>query len=197
MAQRIINRKHLFVFLAVLSSVFLTFAIHKIDKSLTCNVPATTPISYFEAYERASNYSAKGQKREFLSLYLWQSDEARQCYTLALANYNYALSLEPNHADALANRASTYISLAEYDKAIDDYRAVLEINSQDHYARLGIALAYEKSDQLELAVLAYEEAINFMKSSSYWTHFHPDAIDEVQTKLDNLHEIIQQQTPSD
>lgn len=186
--------KYSLVFVVILLSGIFAFAFNEINKRLSCDTFSTRPGTYSEAFKRADDYYSKGEKREFLSLYLWQSDEAKRCYTLAVDSYSRALRMEPHHADALANRASTYLSLEDYDKALADYRAVLELNPQDHHARLGIALAYEKSGQLESAVIAYQKAIEFMEASSYWTSFHPDSIEEYRTKLKNLQELIQRQT---
>jgi tetratricopeptide (TPR) repeat protein len=124
--------------------------------------------------------------REFLLLGLWQSDKAKQCYLMAIENYNQALNIEPDHADALSNRASVYMSISRYDNAIDDYLKVLDINPQEQHALLGIAQAYEESGQIESAVLKYEEAVQFMENSEYWTQLHPDLIEKYRTKLEHL-----------
>jgi len=85
------------------------------------------------------------------------------------------------------------MDLEQYNRAIDDYLKVLEINSQDQHARLGIARAYENGGQLEIAILKYEEAVQFMESSGYWTQLHPDSIEKYRAKLEYLQNTLQQQ----
>lgn len=184
------RKKHVFLFFGALLSVVLFFMV-TVGAGLTCDVFPEKPDTYMEAFERANDFYSRGEIKEFLYLYLWKPE---QCYALALEMYSRALGIEPNHADALANRASAHLKLEQYDKAIDDYREILEINPQDQHARLGIALAYEKSGQLELAVLEYEAAIVFMKGSGYWVQLHPDSINEYQMRLRNLGEILAQET---
>lgn len=185
-------RRYLPVFLGI---VLLALSVGAIERGFfSCAPPSKMPATYPETFEQASDYYATGAKREFFFfLYLLESEAARQWYSLAVDTYTHALSIEPAHRDALTNRANAYISLEEFDKALEDYRTVLEINSGDQHARLGIARAYEKSGRLELAILHYEEAIQFMKGSGYWTYFYPERIEEYQARLENLQEIAQKQ----
>lgn len=194
MFQRSMLKKHtLYIMLTILLSLTIIFTLRMVD--LTCNdFPGTAkmPKTYTEAYDQADDYYSKGEIRGFLYLYIWMPDKTKQCYQLAVNGYSRALSIEPNHRDALTNRAAAYMNLEQYDNAINDYLKVLEINSQDQHARLGIARAYEKSGQLEIAEIKYEEAVQFMKDSAYWTQLHPDSIKEYQTKLESIQETLQQ-----
>lgn len=173
---------------AVFLGLAVMLALQGVD--LTCDNNVETPTTYAEAFAQAYDYYDKGEKRGFLTLYLWQSEKTKRCYQLAANRFSLALSMEPNHRDALTNRASAYRSLEQYDKAIEDYLRVLEINSGDSYARLGIAQAYEKSGQLEQAAAQYEEALAFMRHSQYWLHLHPATIEETQEKLENIQEAL-------
>lgn len=194
MLYKFLPRKNmLFVLPAILLSLVIALIVYQVDKSLSCDVGQKTQETYIEAFDKGNDYYSNGEIREFLYLYLWKSDKTKQCYTLAVNSYSRALAIESEHTDALANRASAYISLGQYDKAIEDYLMVLEINPQDQYALLGIAQSYEKGGQLELAVLKYGEAVRFMESSEYWRKLHPDSIKEYQAKLDSLRKMLQQQ----
>ncbi len=161
-----VSKKYIRVILfVVLLSAAIVMTLRQVD--LTCNSSVEIPATYMEAFNQGYEYLAKGETRGFLSLYLWQSDKTKRCYQLAADSFSLAVSIRPNDRGALTNRAGTYLALEQYDKAIDDYLRVLEINAGDFYARLGIAQAYEKSGQLEQAAVKYEEALEFMSHSQY------------------------------
>ena len=73
--------------------------------------------------------------------------------------------------------------LGEYDKAIDDFLKILELNPDNQHARNGLARAYEESGDRETAVLKYEEAITFMENSDYWQQLHPTTIEAYRARL--------------
>lgn len=184
-----ISKRYLAIgLLAVFLGLAAMIALLRVD--LNCDIHVETPMTYADAYTQADDYYVKGEKRGFLTLYLWQSEKTKQCYQLAANRFSLALSMEPNHRDALTNRAAAYTVLEQYDKAIDDYLRVLEINSGDFYARLGIARAYEKSGQLEQAAVKYEEALEFMRHSQYWLQFRPETIAKTEERLENIQEAL-------
>lgn len=177
----------LFLLVTILSGI--TLLLYGIDRALTCDpsqATTGTPKTYLQAFDKGMKYSSKGQAREFLYLYLWKPNKAKQCYELAIRNYTQALAIEPEQRGVLLARAAAYTDAGQYNRAIDDFLKVLEINSQDQHARLGIALAYEKSGQLDMAILKYEEAVQFMESSEYWIQLHPDSIEKYRAKLEDL-----------
>lgn len=177
------------VLLVITLSGIIFLSLYEINRTLTCDpfqATIETPKTYLEAFDKGMEYSSKGQAREFLYLYLWKPDKAKQCYELAIRSYNQALAIEPEQRGALSARAATYMDARQYNKAVDDFLKILKINSQDQHARLGIASAYEKSGQLDIAILKYEEAIQFMESSEYWTQLHPDSIEKYRAKLEDL-----------
>ncbi len=186
MTQRsTMRKKYLWaILLAMFLGLATMIALLKID--LNCENNVATPSTYEEAYAQAYDYYDKGEKRGFLTLYLWQSEKTKRCYQLAANRFSLALSMEPDHRDALTNRAAAYTVLEQYDKAIDDYLLVLEINSGDFYARLGIAQVYEKSGQLAQAAAKYEEALAFMRHSQYWLQFRPETIVQTEKRLENI-----------
>lgn len=159
---------------------------------LSCNKPSRLPKTYIEAYDQGSAYLSKGEVRGFLVLYSWMPKGAKQCFQLAANSYTQALAIESksDQRGALSNRAVAYTYLEEYDNALNDYLQVLEINAGDFYARLGIARVYEKSGQLALAALKYEEAIQFMKITPYWVNLHPDQIAETEEKLEIIQKML-------
>jgi len=56
-------------------------------------------------------------------------------YQKALADYNRAIQLDPQHALAYNNRGNAYSSLEEYQKAIADYDRALQLDPNDTQAR--------------------------------------------------------------
>jgi len=178
-------------FVGVLACILIGLAFYRIDSSWTCEATSKPVNTYHQAFERANEYHTTGQKRNFLILNLWVSAKTRKCYELAIEGYSQALLIEPTHKDALNNRAGAYRFLEEYDKALNDYQTILLLGGSNH-ALLGIAQVYEQSEQLDLAIPAYEKALQFMKQSSYWTNLHPDSIREYERRLARLQERVEQ-----
>ncbi|OPF20296.1 hypothetical protein B1L04_02545 [Microcystis aeruginosa KW] len=52
----------------------------------------------------------------------------QQKYELALDDYNKAIKLNPNHANAYNNRGNLYQDLQKYELALDDFNKAIEIN---------------------------------------------------------------------
>lgn len=196
--RELMARKHtivaLYFCLFCLMALILITTWH-IDRRLTCegDVQEIAEIeTYMEAYMMGSSYNSKGEARGFLTLYKWQSAKVLDCYHLAAESYSRALALNPGRLDALTNRAAAYASLGLYDKALNDHLTVLEINPEHETVRLSLAVTYEKSGQLETAVLQYEEAIAFMENSVYWQQLQPDTIDRYRARLNRLRQSLEE-----
>lgn len=63
----------------------------------------------------------------------------------ALSNFDKALSLHPSHKVSLKGRASAYMAMGDYDKALTDYRSLLEISEPDPELLILMAEAYHKA----------------------------------------------------
>jgi tetratricopeptide (TPR) repeat protein len=59
------------------------------------------------------------------------TEEKRKEYEAAIAELTRAIKKNPYDADAFAERGSKYSSIDEYDKAVADYEAALEIRPND------------------------------------------------------------------
>ncbi|MBD2290357.1 tetratricopeptide repeat protein [Microcystis wesenbergii FACHB-1317] len=73
-------------------------------------------------------------------------------YELALADYNKAIELNPNHANAYNNRGNLYQDLQKYELALDDFNKAIEINPNFailYYNRGGL---YYNQQKYELAL---------------------------------------------
>lgn len=63
----------------------------------------------------------------------------------AIDNYNTALTIIPDRADALSNLGAAYVRLGQYDDGIKKYEAALAVEPANNSIRLNLALAYYKS----------------------------------------------------
>jgi tetratricopeptide (TPR) repeat protein len=82
-------------------------------------------------------------------------------YQAAIANYNKAIEIDSNDADAYYLRGYAYYSLKDYQAAITDARKAAQL-----YQRQGDTERYQKMQQ----ILANLEAI--LKQRSYARHFN-------------------------
>ena len=63
----------------------------------------------------------------------------------AIDNYNAALTILPERADALSNLGAAYVRLGQYDDGIKKYEEALRLDQTNNSIRLNFALAYYKS----------------------------------------------------
>ncbi|TRT78844.1 MAG: tetratricopeptide repeat protein [Microcystis aeruginosa Ma_AC_P_19900807_S299] len=83
----------------------------------------------------------------------------QQKYELALDDYNKAIELNPNHANAYNNRGNLYQDLQKYELALDDFNKAIEINPNFailYYNRGGL---YYNQQKYELALSDINKAI--------------------------------------
>lgn len=62
----------------------------------------------------------------------------------AIAEYDAAIRLNPQIADAYYNRGVAYANLGEHQQAIEDYNEALRLDPQDAQAYANRALAYSR-----------------------------------------------------
>jgi|GEM_PF-1655226 len=94
-------------------------------------------------------------------------------YTLAIKNYQKALSLNPKFSSARKNIMYAYLSLAnnycqnkKYTLAIQNYKKVLGINPKMAEVHYNLGLAYYNTGQNNLAIKSYEKALKLKPSLS-------------------------------
>lgn len=80
-------------------------------------------------------------------------------YKQALADFDTAIELYPEHAYAHNNRGRTYQAMSEYDRAIDNYSKAIELKPAYAYAYNNRGTAYEKKGDYEKAIADYSSAI--------------------------------------
>ena len=98
--------------------------------------------------ESASDYFERGE----VAL---QSGE----FDLAIANFDTAIGINPQYADAYRRRGAAYSTKGEYDRAIADFDAALRINPQDSLAYNSRGDAYYAKGDYDLAIADYTAAL--------------------------------------
>ncbi|MBD2622179.1 tetratricopeptide repeat protein [Microcystis flos-aquae FACHB-1344] len=88
----------------------------------------------------------------------------QQKYKLALDDYNKAIELNPNHAQAYNNRGTLYDEQQKYELALADYNQAIELNrnfAMAYYNRGGL---YQDLGKYDLALSDYSKAIEINRS---------------------------------
>ena len=77
---------------------------------------------------------------------------AAQYHEQAIADYDTAIGLKPEHAKAYYNRALAYNRISDHLAAVTDYSASIERSSNFAEAYFNRGISYYQLDQLELAI---------------------------------------------
>jgi tetratricopeptide (TPR) repeat protein len=77
----------------------------------------------------------------------------------AIADYNQALKLKPDYADAYINRGLAYINQGNYTQAIADYNQALKLKPDFALAYNNRALAYNQQGNYTQAIADYNQAL--------------------------------------
>ena len=77
----------------------------------------------------------------------------------AIADYDEAIRLDPQYADAFNHRGFSYGKKGDYDHAIADHDEAIKLNPKDAVAFGHRATAYVLNDQYDRAIADYDEAI--------------------------------------
>ncbi len=80
-------------------------------------------------------------------------------YEEAIADYDAALHLDPDHVVALVNRSLAWIGLGRYEEAIADYDAVLRLDPEQVGAWANRGAAKAKLSRHEEAIADYDAAL--------------------------------------
>jgi len=78
----------------------------------------------------------------------------------AIADYDRAIDLEPEYAEAYNNRGNAYLDLGDLERAVEDYDRSLELgNPEPHLVYNNRGNAYRQQSEYERAIGDYEQAI--------------------------------------
>ena len=80
-------------------------------------------------------------------------------YDRAIQDYDKAIELNPNDAEAYNNRGVAYENKEEYDRAIQDFDKAIELNPNDAEAYRNRGIAYEHKEEHDRAIQDFDKAI--------------------------------------
>ena len=100
-------------------------------------------------------------------------------HDLALANYDRALALQPQHAEALSNRGNTLKALERYDEALESYDRALSLQPNYAAALINRGAALYDLKRYHEALESYDRALAL----------RPDAVDALYNRGGVLHEL--------
>ena len=80
-------------------------------------------------------------------------------YAVAISNFNKAIELDPDYADAYFNRGAAYDESGQSTKAFSDYNKAIQLNPRRPEAYYNRGTAYRDLEQYERALLDFTEAI--------------------------------------
>jgi tetratricopeptide (TPR) repeat protein len=101
--------------------------------------------------EGAAVYIARG------NLYAVQGEVDR-----AIADYDVAITLDPNRAVAFFNRATALMEKGEIDRALFDFDHAIELNPMDADAHVGRGRAYYQKKDYAAALTDYDAALRLV-----------------------------------
>jgi len=88
-------------------------------------------------------------------------------YAAAIADYDMAIEINPNHVDAYFNRGQTYYRQRKYDLAVKDFTAAIARDPRRHDVYNSRGLAHRKLQQLDLAVEDFTRAIELNREHAF------------------------------
>ena len=80
-------------------------------------------------------------------------------YDRAIADWDRAIQLKPDYADAYNNRGLTYDSKGDHDRAIADYDKAVQLKPDFAEAYLGRGAAYNYKGDYDRAIADYDKAV--------------------------------------
>ena len=93
---------------------------------------------------------------------------AKGQFDRAIPDFDEAIRLDPNYADAFYNRANAYAERRQYDRAIADYEAAIKLNPKDIWAAIkGRATAIALKNELDAKTSANIPATPKMASEEF------------------------------
>src|SRR5215204_6460654 len=111
-------------------------------------VPTPTPPDFNFYRTRADSNLSKGE------------------FTLALADYDKAVSLKPDSAIAFLNRGKTHLNLNDLNKAGADFDRSIELDAKDSKAYFNRGSLREKQGELDKAAADYQKAVDLDASNN-------------------------------
>ncbi|QDL11815.1 hypothetical protein DP114_31470 [Brasilonema sennae CENA114] len=116
-------------------------------------------ITYFSEALEQGNDSNKALNQEIVYFYRGTSYFYKKDYDRAIADYNQAIKLDPNDAQAYNNRGISYFYKKDNNRAIADYNQAIKLdpNYAEAYNNRGNSYGNKKDD--DRAIADYNQAI--------------------------------------
>lgn len=127
-------------------------------------VPTPTPPDFNYYKTRADGNLGKGE------------------YTLALADYDKAVSLKTDSAVAFLNRGRTHYNLKDFNRAGADFDKSIELDPKDSKAFFNRGLLHEQTGNLEKASADYQKAVELDSANEEAKAGLKKVKDEIQAK---------------
>ncbi len=108
---------------------------------------------------KATNEPIISLGREVVYLYLGNSSSFQKIYDKALNNYNKAIELKPDYADAHNSRGNIYYVLGKYEKALNNYNKAIELKPDLGKAYLNRGSIHYVREEYEKSLNNYNKAI--------------------------------------
>jgi tetratricopeptide (TPR) repeat protein len=90
---------------------------------------------------------------------------------LALADFEKAIEINPEHSTALVGAGRVYLQKADYDKALDRFKKAVEVNPGMPQTHAGLGLALFKAGRLEEAIGEFESAVRLEPTNAFNVKF--------------------------
>jgi tetratricopeptide (TPR) repeat protein len=90
---------------------------------------------------------------------------------LALKEFNRAIDLDSQSAEAYYNRGGAYAGLKYYQVALKDYNKAVDIDPKMYAAYMGIGSMYNQMGKKQLAIEEYTKALDIIENTDF---FFPD-----------------------
>ena len=85
----------------------------------------------------------------------WRAYEHLEAYDHAMSDYNSAIRLAPNYADAYFNRGNLFVRVGEFYQAIANYDAAIHLNPEDAAAYRNRNLARADKERFDRDGVGY------------------------------------------
>ncbi|MSQ40500.1 MAG: tetratricopeptide repeat protein [Dehalococcoidia bacterium] len=86
--------------------------------------------------------------------------EGQGLFGEAIAEYDEAIRLKPDYAEAYSNRGEAYRNLAQYERAIQDLDKAIGLDPKYAVAYSNRGAAYDSQGQFERAIQDYDKALS-------------------------------------
>ncbi len=96
----------------------------------------------------------------------------------AIAEFNKAIEIDPNFADAYSRRGAAYSNKSDYDRAIKDFNKAIELDPKHEVALLNRASVYMLKENYKSAIADFSRLIVLFPKSVLYYSLRADVYDK-------------------